>query len=233
MTRNQHQISLAMQFFKACRAGYHGNQEWNTNFYCITKRIRMWTIRKFQLHSQTYDPTTAKDRRRTPAKESHWSFSVLPCRTVICGWVCIYYIWGYSEKLCSWVKLTTSDSQHSRIHAMLISEVLLISFLWQPPMLSDTMSEDRLCTFLCNLTKEEINHASCSMKQTQCPTRCSTRETNCSTRWSTSVSSKQWNIGMLFVVGFPFVAMDKNVIEGKRFCGCNKKCWIWNFKIWF
>jgi hypothetical protein len=29
---------------------------------------------------------------------------------------------------------------------------------------------------------------------------------------------------MLFVVGFPFVAMDNNFIEGKRFCGCNKKC---------
>jgi hypothetical protein len=183
MTRNQHQISLAMQFSKGCRAGYNGNQEWNTNFYCITKRIRMWTIRKFQLHSQTYDPTTAKDLRTTPAKESHWSFSDLPCNWNF--WVGVYIL-DNSERLCSWVKLITSDSPHSCIDAMLISEVLLISFLQQPLMISDTMSEDRLCTFLCNLTKEEISHASCTMRETQRPTRCSTRETNCSTRWSTS-----------------------------------------------
>jgi hypothetical protein len=147
-------------------------------------------------------------------------------------WVGVYIL-DNSEKLCSWVKLITSDSPHSCIDAMLISEVLLISCLWQPPMISDTTSEDRLCTFLCNLMKEEINHASCSMKETKFPTRCSTRETNCSTRWSTSVSSKQWNLGMLFVVGFPFVAMDKNFIEGKRFCRCDKKCWTWNFNTWF
>ncbi len=204
MTRNQHQISLAMQFFKACRAGYHGNQEWNTNFYCITKRIRMWTIKKI---SVTFSDLWSHHCEGSQ-KNSRQRVSLILFRPAMYNWNLWVgvYILDNSEKLCSWVKLITSDSPHSCIDAMFISEVQrLICFLWQPPMISDTMSEDRLCTFLCNLTKEEINHASCSMKETKFPTRCSTRETNCSTRWSTSVSSKQWNLGMLFVVGFPFV----------------------------